>query len=98
MTAWDDNAEARKNATSNGISVVDLIDLDWHECVGLVLSPGIPFTFPVPHPVVQLARSHDCEILGDVDLLYRTQSDAHFIGVTGTNGKSTTTTLLGHIF
>src|SRR5690606_17374202 len=37
------------------------------------------------------------EIIGDIELLARTQREAGWIGITGTNGKSTTTALLGHI-
>ena len=63
----------------------------------LVLSPGIPHTFPEPHPVVARARAAGVEIIGDVELLFRSQPQAVYVGVTGTNGKSTTTALIGHI-
>jgi UDP-N-acetylmuramoylalanine--D-glutamate ligase len=97
VRAWDDGEEARRSAMSIGIAIADLNDLNWDDCAALVLSPGIPLNFPTPHPIVQLARSHDCQIIGDIDLLCRSQGDARFIGITGTNGKSTTTTLMGHI-
>lgn len=69
----------------------------WEELYGLVMSPGIPLTHPKPHPAAALALAHRVEILGDVELLYRAQSHAKYIGITGTNGKSTTTALIGHI-
>ena len=70
---------------------------DWKQLKALVLSPGIPLTHPAPHPVVTLAREHNVPIIGEVELLFRACPDATYIGITGTNGKSTTTTLIGHI-
>jgi len=69
----------------------------WNEMKALVLSPGVPFTHPVPHEVVKLANKNRVPIIGDIELLYRACPDAGYIAITGTNGKSTTTTLIGHI-
>ncbi len=97
--AWDDNEESRARAAEEeGIKIVDLATIDWREATSLILSPGIPHTHPQPHPVVHMAREAGCEIIGDVELLARTQRDAAYVGITGTNGKSTTTALIGHIF
>lgn len=96
--AWDDNEESRKNAADQGINIVDLNGIDWREATSLILSPGIPHTHPAPNPIVTMARDAGCEIIGDVELLARTQRDASYVGITGTNGKSTTTALIGHIF
>ena len=96
--AWDDNEEARAKAADEGIEIVDLNTIDWREATSLILSPGIPHTHPKPHPLVTKAREAGCEIIGDVELLVRTQRDAAYVGITGTNGKSTTTALIGHIF
>jgi|TARA_R110002072_G_scaffold27892_2_gene90405 UDP-N-acetylmuramoylalanine--D-glutamate ligase len=95
--AWDDDAAVRAAAEEAEIPVVDLVQADWLQPVSLVLSPGIPHSFPLPHPVVDLAREHGVEIISDIELLGRADPDAQFIGITGTNGKSTTTALVGHI-
>jgi UDP-N-acetylmuramoylalanine--D-glutamate ligase len=95
--AWDDNENARQRAEDEGIPLVDLYHCDWRELTTLVLSPGVPLNHPHPHPIVDLAREAGCEVIGDIELLGRTQRWCNYIGITGTNGKSTTTALLGHI-
>ncbi len=67
----------------------------------LVLSPGIPHRLPAPHPVAAMARAAGVPVLSDAELLFQavraSGSRARFAGVTGTNGKSTTTALLAHM-
>jgi UDP-N-acetylmuramoylalanine--D-glutamate ligase len=95
--AWDDNTASHSKAAAAGIPLVDLYHCNWAEVSELVLSPGIPHTYPKPHPVAALAKQHDCPIIGDMELLARARTDARFTGITGTNGKSTTTSLIGHV-
>ncbi|MBC8338134.1 MAG: UDP-N-acetylmuramoyl-L-alanine--D-glutamate ligase [Rhodospirillales bacterium] len=97
VAAWDDNEDARARAAEAGVPLVDLYKCDWKEHTTLVLSPGIPLHLPEPHKIVQLAEAANVEVIGDVELLARAQREAAYIGVTGTNGKSTTTALIGHI-
>ena len=59
----------------------------------LILSPGVP----VDLPFITDAKSGGAEIIGELELAYRT-GNGHYIGITGTNGKTTTTTLVGEIF
>ena len=59
----------------------------------LVISPGIP----IDHVAVQKARELGVEVIGEVELAYRF-SNGQLLAVTGTNGKTTTCTLLGEIF
>jgi len=95
--AWDDNEDARQRARDEGIPLVDLYAVNWQATTTLVLSPGIPLHHPEPHPVVKAAKEAGVEVIGDIELLARAERECAYIGVTGTNGKSTTTALIGHI-
>jgi UDP-N-acetylmuramoylalanine--D-glutamate ligase len=95
--AWDDDERARGQAAAEGLRLVDLNYCDWSAPEFLLISPGIPHTHPAPHPAAARARAADKPIIGDVELLLRAQPDATYIGITGTNGKSTTTALIGHV-
>ena len=95
--AWDDNEDVRARAAEADIPLVNLHEANWLEPVTLVISPGIPHRHPEPHPVAKLARDAGVEVICDVELLGRAQPDATYVGVTGTNGKSTTTAAIGHV-
>src|SRR5262249_32608430 len=96
VLAWDDNAKLRE-ALAREVPLHDLSTADWGNIPALVLSPGIPHSFPEPHAAVLRAREASAEIIGDLELLGRAQPDARYVGITGTNGKSTTTALIGNI-
>lgn len=96
--AWDDKEETRKMAEKQGIPLVNLATCDWKRPEIVVWSPGIPHTWPRPHPIAEMARKSGRPILCDIDLLLRARSEASYVAITGTNGKSTTTSLIGHIF
>lgn len=59
-----------------------------------VVSPGVPLDLPF---ILKL-KSKNIEIIGEVELAYRLSNNPTFIGITGTNGKTTTTSLVGEIF
>lgn len=97
VTAWDDAPARRAAAVAAGVPVADPAGVDFQGLAGLLLSPGIPHTFPQPHPVAARARAAGAPIIGDIELLLRADAGATFVAITGTNGKSTTTALTGHI-
>jgi len=103
VALWDEKPAARAAAQAEGLEVVDLSTADWSKFAALMLSPGVPLTHPKPHWTVEKAREAGVEILGDIELFARTVNAApehkrpKIIAITGTNGKSTTTALIGHI-
>ena len=96
VTAWDDSPGARNAATGLNVALPDMARTD-----ALILSPGIPHRLPAPHPVAAAALAAGVPVLSDAEILFRavraTGSRARFAGITGTNGKSTTTALLTHM-
>ena len=97
VLAWDDHEDRRAAAAALGAEPVAPTASGWAGIAALVLSPGVPLTHPAPHPVVRLAAELGAEVLGDVELLARSCPEATVVAVTGTNGKSTTTALTGHL-
>lgn len=103
VSCWDDSEPSRLRAEAEGLTMDDLNRRDWGDIAALILSPGIPLTHPKPHHVVELARAVDAPVIGDVELFAMAIAELpekrrpKIIGITGTNGKSTTTALIGHI-
>jgi UDP-N-acetylmuramoylalanine--D-glutamate ligase len=101
IIAWDDSERGREAARAAGLPVRDLRDGDWSRISALVLAPGVPLTHPEPHWTVKLAQAHGAETIGDTEIFVRERrasgKAAKIIGITGTNGKSTTTALTHHL-
>jgi UDP-N-acetylmuramoylalanine--D-glutamate ligase len=101
--AWDDSEKSRAQAPA-GTQLAPWENWPWGEIKTLILSPGIPLTHPEPHAAVTRARAAGAEVIGDMELFARfirpkraEEGAAPVIAITGTNGKSTTTALIGHI-
>ena len=97
--AWDDAPAAAEKARELGLPVHNLHEVDFAQMDSFVLSPGVPLTHPEPHWSVKKALAANVEIIGDTEILAReiAGSGARLICITGTNGKSTTTALVGHV-
>ena len=101
--AWDDGEAARAKAEAEDVNVSDINKRDWQKFAALVLSPGIPYKFPQPHRLVRMAEMMNVPVVGDMELFARAvqalpeKGRPKVVGITGTNGKSTTTALIGHI-
>lgn len=99
VLAWDDSDTAVEKARAEGCAVTNLHTVDFKSLAALVLSPGVPLTHPEPHWTVTKAKAAGIEIIGDTEVFARAIQDsgATMIAITGTNGKSTTTALIGHV-
>lgn len=90
------SADAAPEGAADGLSAI-AAELHWGVpeplgCTSLVvLSPGVAIGDPFLAP----ARAAGVEIIGEVELAYRLRPEAILVGITGTNGKSTTTALTG---
>jgi UDP-N-acetylmuramoylalanine--D-glutamate ligase len=77
--------------------IADLDTADLSQFDSLVVTPGLPLN---RHPIAQRARDAGIEIIGDIELFARARPGLpphKVVGITGTNGKSTTTALVHHI-
>ncbi len=96
VVAWDSREEAR-DAVAGKAEIADPMEIDLAGFDGVVVSPGVPLN---RHPIAQRAKLAGVPVIGDIELfaLARPTLPPHkVIGITGTNGKSTTTALIHHI-
>ena len=79
------------------LSIADFTTADLTQFDSIVVTPGLPLN---RHPIAARAKSAGVEIIGDIELFARARSELpphKVVGITGTNGKSTTTALVHHI-
>ena len=94
VVAWDADAAKRDRAT---VACIDLDTLDLTGFDALIVSPGVPIN---THPLAAKARDAGIPVIGDIELFAEARADLprhRVVGITGTNGKSTTTALVHHI-
>ncbi|MFM5954367.1 MAG: UDP-N-acetylmuramoyl-L-alanine--D-glutamate ligase [Novosphingobium sp.] len=96
VTAWDNREEPRR-AVEGRVELADPVGIDLSGFNAVVVSPGVPLN---QHPIAKVAAAANVPLIGDIELFShcRPSLPAHrVVGITGTNGKSTTTALLHHI-
>ena len=96
VLVWDDRAEAREPFAGRS-AIGNPLEADLAGYAGVVVSPGVPLN---THPIKPHADSFGVPVIGDVELFAQARADLpphKVVGITGTNGKSTTTALTHHI-
>ena len=96
VTAWDRRPGPRE-AVAAIAAIGDPMEIDLAGFEAVVVSPGVPLN---THPLVDRARAAGVPLIGDIELFAQARADLpphKVVGITGTNGKSTTTALIHHI-
>ena len=96
VLAWDEREEARAQVP-DGVTLADPLATDLAGYDGVVVSPGVPIN---RHPIARYAKAAGVPLIGDIELFAQARATLpphKVVGITGTNGKSTTTALIHHI-
>ena len=99
VMAWDSREEAREalRASQPKVRLADPLSTSIYGFAGVVVSPGVPLN---RHPIADRAGAVKVPVIGDVELFAQARPllpPHRVVGITGTNGKSTTTALVHHI-
>ncbi|TIX51373.1 UDP-N-acetylmuramoyl-L-alanine--D-glutamate ligase [Alteraurantiacibacter aquimixticola] len=96
VTAWD-RQETPRRKLEGRCTIADPMEIDLSGFDGIVVSPGVPLN---THPLAAKAREAGVPVIGDIELFAQARADLpphKVVGITGTNGKSTTTALVHHL-
>jgi len=94
QSAIDFNAQKYQN-----INFKNLEQISFDKDTIISFAPGIPLYFPKPHKILEICQKTQAKLACDIEIFYElNHQNNNFIGITGTNGKSTTTALTGYIF
>ena len=96
IIVWDDLKKPRNNSLHKDVELLNLNILENLRQVDILfVSPGIKPN----HNIIQLAKKSNIDIIGDLDVFYQRESKNNnkFIFITGSNGKSTVTSLIHYL-
>lgn len=96
VIGWDRQPHARE-VFEGRCRLIDPLELDLTGFAGVVVSPGVPLN---SHPIGPHTWQYGLPVIGDIELFAAARASLpphKVVGITGTNGKSTTTALTHHI-
>jgi UDP-N-acetylmuramoylalanine--D-glutamate ligase len=96
VVAWDKMEDARAKLAGRA-EIGDPLEIDLRGFEAIVVSPGVPLN---THPIAQRAATFGVPVIGDIELFAQARANLpphKVVGITGTNGKSTTTALVHHL-
>ena len=96
IVAWDEREEARAEMPAR-VTLANPLTTDLKGFDGIIVSPGVPIN---RHPIADKAKADGVPLIGDIELFAQARAELpphKVVGITGTNGKSTTTALTHHI-
>ena len=91
---WDDNSKKRIHAKNKKLNIVNINSVDFSKIDYVITSPIINHRLKSLNPIIQNAKQNKVKIISDLELIEIFKKKNLKIGVTGTNGKSTTTTFI----
>ena len=95
--AWDDDPDRRAEAEAAEIILRDLTKVDWRELVSLVIEQDIPHGDGTADAMVAAARTANCEVIADSELLARAQRDAAYVAVVSRDHGSRALDIFEHV-
>ena len=96
VVAWD-RQDHMRGPFEGRVTLADPLEIDLSGFAGVVVSPGVPLN---AHPIAGHAAKYGVPVIGDIELFAQARASLpphKVVGITGTNGKSTTTALVTHI-
>lgn len=101
IIATDDNQEsiirAKNSLDSKNIEFLNPDEINYNKDTIIIFSPGIPLYFPKKHQILEIVEKTGAKLACDIEIFYQRNKNNDFIAITGTNGKSTTTSLTGFV-
>lgn len=96
MICWDDSEKSRNNFSNTypNSSLVPFTEDPWKTLDKIIMAPGVPHS----HVIFSIAKKYNITISSDVEIFLQAHKGKPIIAITGTNGKSTTTALIHHLF